>query len=122
MLSQVLRSGLVRPVPATATSLLLLSRGLHPHCKGCIAQQASSNAFGPISNLSTVAMGLPDGVYSMGPNTLHIDRKQFHGPIRQNVVKRMHEQLQENQRGIAVLQVRFDGRQLAAGQQSVLDR
>jgi Rod binding domain-containing protein len=51
-------------------------------------------------------MGGPDGVFSMGPNTLQIDRRQFHEPIRQNVVKRMQEQIPEGQRGIAVVQVR----------------
>jgi hypothetical protein len=52
----------------------------------------------------------PDGVFSLGPHTLQIDRKQLHGPIRQNVVQRMQEKIEESQRGIAVLQVRSDSR------------
>lgn len=50
-------------------------------------------------------MSVPDGTFSMGPGTLKIDRRQFHEPIRQNVVARMQGQLAEDQRGIAVLQV-----------------
>lgn len=109
MLSQVLRSRLVRPVPAAAQHLLQLSWGVHRQSKGPTAHQASSTASFQRFNHYKAAMGLPDGVYSMGPNTLCIDRKQFHGPIRQDVMKRMHEQLQENQRGIVLLQVRFAG-------------
>lgn len=52
-------------------------------------------------------MGGGDGVFSMGPGTLQIDRRAFHEPIRQGVVQRMQEKLPEAERGIAVLQVRL---------------
>lgn len=51
-------------------------------------------------------MGVPDGLFSMGPGTLQINREQFHGPIRQGVVKAMQEQIKEDERGVAVLQVK----------------
>jgi hypothetical protein len=51
-------------------------------------------------------MGVPDGKFCLGPGTLQIDRRQFHGPIRQGVVRSMQEQLKEGERGVAVLQVR----------------
>lgn len=52
-------------------------------------------------------MGGPEvsGVFSMGPGTLQIDRRQFHEPCRQSVIKRMQEKLPEGERGIAVLEV-----------------
>jgi hypothetical protein len=50
-------------------------------------------------------MGSVDGVFSMGPGTLQIDRRQFHETIRHNVVKRMQENLEDAKRGVAVLQV-----------------
>lgn len=54
-------------------------------------------------------MGSVDGVFSMGPGTLQIDRRHFHEPIRQNVVKRMQQKLEDGQRGVAVLQVGTSG-------------
>lgn len=55
-------------------------------------------------------MGGPEGVFSLGPHTLQIDRMQLHGPIRQNVVQRMQEKTEGSHRGIAVLQVRSASR------------
>lgn len=47
-----------------------------------------------------------EGVFSMGPGTLQIDRRQFHEPLRQNVVNRMRDALCDKDVGIAVFQVR----------------
>jgi hypothetical protein len=102
MLSRVLKPG---PFPTAARHLF---RQSHPasHLRAPSGQAANSLRR---TKHVTTAMGGPDGVFSMGPNTLRIDRRQFHEPIRQNVVKRMQEQLPEGQRGIAVVQVRSAG-------------
>lgn len=104
MLARVLKSG---PFPTTAAARHYLHKrtpASHlraPSAQPCYRSQREKHV--------TTAMGVPDGVFSMGPNTLQIDRRQFHEPIRQNVMKHMQEQLMEDKRGIAVVQVRSAG-------------
>jgi hypothetical protein len=108
MLSGVLKSGLV----PTAARHLLHRRQPQPvsHLRA-----PSAHALNSLQRNKhvTTRMGGPNRVFSMGPTTLQIDRQRFHEPIRQNVVKRMQEQLQEGQRGVLVVQVRSAGPRLA---------
>jgi hypothetical protein len=59
---------------------------------------------------------LPTPVYQLGPDTLAIDRSQFHGPIRTNVLKRMQEKLPQAERGLMLSQV---GRRATADQRVI---